>query len=319
MTTLAHITDPSLRRQIARNLQVQAWYMKSIAEAEVFDLEDYELSVLHGLYRHEGSPDTLTAGSVNDLAQTGRAITYQVINKRTHQRAPAKTFDVAIFIKNFFPYEKLILNYDSYSPRGELAASITIIIPQITENYIDISFANEIVTTYNGRPLSTQEFTEVTGVPQVGLNVNLSNDLRSLLEAAAGAVPGITLQTTSGVRPGSSSGRHTRGDGSDTSLRFNGRLLSVGSAEDRVLIEQFVTAFIQIARARGFSPSVGVANHTFPRSRWYMNGTSFHFDIAANRGYTRADGRQIFPAIWGGSGATREVPPPLWLVNAYNL
>ena len=116
MATLAHITDPSQRRQIARNLQIHAWYMKTVSDANVFDLADFELSVLHGLYRHEGSPDTLTAGSINDLARTGRAITYQVINKRTRAPAAEKTFDVAVFIKNYMPFEKLILNYDSFNP-----------------------------------------------------------------------------------------------------------------------------------------------------------------------------------------------------------
>lgn len=317
-TSLAHITDPTQKRQIARNLQIHAWYIKSVNDADVFDLADFELAVLHGLYRHEGSADTLTAGSINDLARTGRAITYYVVNKRTREPAPEKTFDVAVFLKNFYPFEKLILNYDSYNPAGRLAGSITIVVPEIPENYVDIQFANEIETQYNGRVLSAQELSEVIGVPQVGLAVNLSDDLTSVLEAAAATVPGISLQTTSGIRPGSSSGRHTRGDGSDTALRYNGRLLSVGNAEDRLIIIQFVTSFIRIARARGFQPSVGVANHTYPRSRWYMNGSSFHLDIAAGRGYSRPDGRQIAAAIWGGSGSTASVPPPQWLVDVYN-
>lgn len=319
MATLSHITDPQLKRQIARNLQIHAWYMKSVNEAEVFDLADFELKVLHGLYRHEGSPDTLTAGSINDLARTGRAITYQVVNKRTGERAPEKTFDVAVFLKNFYPFEKLILNYDSFSPSGQLAGSVTIVTPDIPTDYVSVQFANEIETVYNGRSLSQRELAEVIGVPQIGLAVGLTADLRSLIEAAAATVPGVTTQTTSGIegRRSSNSGRHNRGDGSDTAFYLNGRLLSVGNAEDRSIIERVITAFIQIARSRGFRPSVGVANHTYPRSRWYMNGTSFHLDIAAGRGYTRPDGRSIVAAIWGGSGSTANVPPPDWLRRAF--
>lgn len=317
MATLAHITDPSQRRQIARNLQIHAWYMKTVADANVFDLADFELSVLHGLYRHEGSPDTLTAGSINDLARTGRAITYQVINKRTRAPAAEKTFDVAVFIKNYMPFEKLILNYDSFNPNGNLAGSITIVVPTIPENYIDITFANEIETVYNGRQFTSGELAEVTGVPQVGLSVNLTDQLTEVLEAAAATIPGISLQTTSGVRPGSSSGRHTSGNASDTALNYNGRRLTVGSAEDRALIEQFTAAFFQIARSRGFQPSAGVANHNYPRNRWYMGGSVFHFDIAAGRN-TTPSGRPVVAAVWGGSGATRDVPPPDWLRRVYN-
>lgn len=319
MATLAHITDPQLKRQVARNLQIHAWYMKSVNDAEVFDLADFELTVLHGLYRHEGSPDTLTPGSINDLARTGRAITYQVVNKRTRERAPEKTFDVAVFLKNFYPFDKLILNYDSFSPNGDLAGSITIVVPNIPQEYVNVQFANQIETVYNGRVLSQQELAEVTGVPQAGLAVGLTSDLRSVLEAATATVPGVTSRTTSGIegRRNSSSGRHNRGDGSDTAFYLNGRLLSIGNAEDRAIIERVVTAFIQIARARGLRPSVGVANHTYPRSRWYMGGTSFHLDIAAGRGYARPDGGSIVPAIWGGSGSTSNVPPPDWLRRAY--
>lgn len=317
MATLAHITDPAQKRQIARNLQIHAWYMKTVADADVFDLNDFELAVLHGLYRHEGSPDTLTAGSINDLAQTGRAITYQVINKTTRQPAPERTFDVAVFLKNFMPFEKLILNYDSYNPNGNLAASITIVVPTIPYNYVDINFANEIETTYNGRTFTSDELAEVTGVPQIGLSVNLSDDLTTILEATASTIAGLSLETTSAVRPGSSSGRHTRGDASDTALIYNGRRLTVEFAEDRELIQQFVTTFIQIARSRGFQPSVGVANHERPKSQWYMNGEVFHFDIAAGRGYSRPGGGQIVATVWG--NGSRLAGAPQWLKDVYGV
>lgn len=166
MATLAHITNPATKRQVARNLQVQAWYIKAVNDADVFDLDSFELRVLHGLYRHEGTPETLSPGSVNDLARFGRAITYQVVNKRTNQQVTDKAFDVAVFLKNFMPFDKLILEYDNFNPDGSLMGAITIIIPNIPENTNGLTFKNEIETKYNGNVFSSGELVEVIEGPQ---------------------------------------------------------------------------------------------------------------------------------------------------------
>lgn len=166
MATLAHITDPNVKRQVARNLQVQAWYLKTVNETTAFDLRDFEFKVFHGLYRHEGSAETLSPGSINDLARTGRAISYQVVNRISNEVSNEKTFDTAVFLKNFMPFDKLILEYDSYNPDGSLTSYITLVIPNIPQNFNGVRFQNKILTKYNGTVHSDGELVEITAVPQ---------------------------------------------------------------------------------------------------------------------------------------------------------
>lgn len=165
MSTLDHITDPNQRRQVARNLQIHAWYMKVVNDLEAYDLNDFALTVVSGLYRHEGSSNPPEEGSINFLAQSGRAITYRVVNRRSFNLAPEMTFDVALFIKNFLPFERLILDYDTYDPSGQMASNITIVTPEIPADYVSATFSNEVETRFNGELFSAGELAELGGPP----------------------------------------------------------------------------------------------------------------------------------------------------------
>ena len=180
MATLNHITDPAQRVRVARNLQLHAWYLSIINKSSLFDHSSYELAVEQGLYK-PSSGETLTANSVNYLAQYGRAVVYNVVNRITRQVDVTKTFDVAVFIKDFLPFDRLILDYDTYSPTGELASSFIVVTPEVPENYLGIRFANSIETIYNGTTQSATELVEILGQGQFtagadGTNGRLSTD-----------------------------------------------------------------------------------------------------------------------------------------------
>lgn len=74
-TTLNHITDKDKRLQIARNLLVQA----NIIELFRFlgSMKGFNLVVAEGIYQ-PGPGETPTPESFNDLAQTGRAVAYEI-------------------------------------------------------------------------------------------------------------------------------------------------------------------------------------------------------------------------------------------------
>ena len=141
---------------------------------------------------------------------------------------------------------------------------------------------------------------EIVGTDDHNLGGNLSTELDALLRQSADRA-GVTLTTTSGFRQlnpatgrdsaGSTSGRHTHGNASDTALFRDGRQLSVNNPEDVPYIQQFTRDFIGRARASGYQPSVGWGTE-------YMGGNVGHFDIASGRN-DRPDGRGIWAGYWG--------------------
>jgi GH24 family phage-related lysozyme (muramidase) len=153
-----------------------------------------------------------------------------------------------------------------------------------------------------------------------GLDSNLQN-----IMSAAAAETGVTIGTRSGVRPfnpatqqdsaGSTSGRHTYGNAIDAELFMNGRKLSVSNPADRAIIAQFSQSFYNNARNAGFNPSIGWADHTAPRSEWYMGGDAGHFDIASGRNTRPQDDSFIQAGYWG--NGSRSSGAPAWLRNIF--
>lgn len=133
-------------------------------------------------------------------------------------------------------------------------------------------------------------------------------DLNSILIDTANSL-GVTFKTTSGYRKPKKgdSGRH-HGDASDIAITINGRELVVTNPEDLKVIQEFTRRFVIFSRERGFTPSVGCANHN--HDRLYMHGNHFHYDIAVGNSISSKRG-----TFWGGSGSTKDVPAPKWLVS----
>lgn len=100
-----------------------------------------------------------SSNSVNDLRRTGRAIVYQLINKNG-QTDPEKTFDLAVFWKDYIDYDKLSLDYDTFDPTGILTSQIVLEMPKVPATF-DVSFSYNLETTFNGELQAKNELLEI--------------------------------------------------------------------------------------------------------------------------------------------------------------
>ena len=157
--TMDHIspTDTVTRKAIARQLYLQAEAMNLISD-DTGRFKDHRLVVVEGLYR-KGANETLTAGSINDLQTTGRAVVYELVDTKGVTDI-GKTFDLAVYLKDNMYYEKLILDYDTFDPAG-LNAQIIIQMPLVSEDYTG-EYSMNIETRFNNKVQSNKEFVEVT-------------------------------------------------------------------------------------------------------------------------------------------------------------
>lgn len=147
-----------------------------------------------------------------------------------------------------------------------------------------------------------------SGQNQLASDVN--PELNTILSQAA-AASGVAVRTTSGLRTGEiGSGRHYSGDASDVALSVNGRELSAANPADRAIIATFTRNYKSIAESRGYTPSVGWADTSAPRSNWYMNGTHGHYDIAIGRSPHVSTNAATY---WG--NGSRSAGAPAWLKN----
>ena len=71
-----------------------------------------------------------------------------------------RTFDLAVFWKDYMNYDKLSLEYDMWNPNGVLNAQIAVETPKVPESF-DVSFGGKVQTNFNGSLLSADELTEV--------------------------------------------------------------------------------------------------------------------------------------------------------------
>ena len=145
------------RRPIARQLYLQAEAMKSIDTNEG-KFKDHRFVVVEGLYK-PAEGETLTPGSLNDLASKGRAVVYELVDAQGKVDVQ-KTFDLAIYLKDNLYYDKLILDYDTLAPDKSLNAQIIIVMPEIDETYTGV-YGMKIETRFNNGVQSDKEFVEV--------------------------------------------------------------------------------------------------------------------------------------------------------------
>ena len=147
--------DQTERKQLARNLYLHAELVRSVnGNTDMF--KDVRLIVTEGVYR--GGPIETVAGD-NLTKQEGRLVVYKVVGedgKIDYER----TFDLAVFWKDYMNYDKLSLEYDMWNPNGVLNAQIAVETPKVPESF-DVSFGGKVQTNFNGSLLSADELTEV--------------------------------------------------------------------------------------------------------------------------------------------------------------
>lgn len=103
--------------------------------------------------------ETPSGGSINDLRRTGRAIGYQLIDKNG-KTDPRKSFDLAVFWKDYLDYDKLTLDYDTFDPSGDLTCSIILEMPEVPTSW-DVSYRYGLETTFNGALQTINELLEI--------------------------------------------------------------------------------------------------------------------------------------------------------------
>ncbi len=155
-TTLNHIATDEEKKRIARQLYLQTEAVLTVSKNNK-EFEDFRLVVAEGLYRPEAG-ETLDVDSVNYLMKDGQAVVYELIDQEGNQ-SPEKTFDLAVFWKENLNFQKLILDYDTYAPNGELNVQLILIMPKIISPWT-VTYANNIETRFNNYVQSTNEFVE---------------------------------------------------------------------------------------------------------------------------------------------------------------
>ena len=119
---------------------------------------DHRLVVVEGLYE-KGPTETLKGGSLNDLASDGRVVVYELVgNDGKIDRSTS--FDLAVFWKDNFDYDKIILDYDTFDPDGSLNTQIIVVMPNVPDTY-RVSFKKDIETRFNNNIQSVNELVEL--------------------------------------------------------------------------------------------------------------------------------------------------------------
>ena len=160
-TTLGHLATLEERQTLARHLLLQAEVIKYKKLSNQF--KDYQLVVAEGVYK-KGASETLTPGSVPFLAQTGRAIVYEMYDERNISSSEVIFNFATRLAENLFGYDKIIIDYDKIDPDGAtLNAQIIVIMPQVDEDYNIIGAplpAMKLETRFNNQVLSNTDLVE---------------------------------------------------------------------------------------------------------------------------------------------------------------
>ena len=298
-TTLGHLATIEERQGLARQLLLQAEVIKYKKSNDQF--KDYQLVVAEGVYKTTAG-ETLTPGSVPFLAQTGRAITYEMYDEY-NVTSPEIIFNFATRLAtNLFGYDKIIIDYDKIEPNNSIKTGdvlniqIIVVMPEVDKAYNIVGASKpefKLETRYNNQVLSNTDLVEHDGLINEDTPI-LSNaegtkviydysqtDIRdkpvsSRLIAALSAAAlsaGVDFVTiTSGLQPGTTgrrigSARHDSGLAADLHITYKGRILDASKVLDQAIIALFVKAAI----ANGIKAG--------GMSKGYMGNTTMHLDM----------------------------------------
>lgn len=153
--TLDHMLEED-KFEMSKYLYLHAQILRSVVEDEG-DFDEFRLIVSEGIYK-QGSDEILAAGSVNDYRTYGRAIVYE-LRDRKGKIATKQTFQLAAWWKDSLQYEKMILDYDTYNFDGSLNVQIIVVLPEL--NGFEGKYLNKLETRYNNYNQATGELVEI--------------------------------------------------------------------------------------------------------------------------------------------------------------
>jgi hypothetical protein len=308
---------PSVEENLAvvRQLLLQAEVIKFKKGTDQF--KDQSLTVTEGIYKKytvagglPTSGESLDNTSIPFLAQTGKAITYELHDTYNKQSSEI-SFDFARRLADsLFGYDKIILNYDTIE-EDKLNIGIIVVMPEVDEDYNPSNpMKYELETRYNNEVLSGDDLIEVvtlepskstpkeiattSSMIKYAFNKDtirdrkVNEELEKVLSDAAITVGIDYVEIYSGKQPGTDnrrvgSTRHNTGLAADVRLIFNGKPLNSAKARERAIMTQFVkAAIVNGILAGGHGPEQN------PR---YMDNFGMHLDmlggfIGGHRGNT---------------------------------
>ena len=143
------------KKQMARNLYLHAEIMRAAINNKQF--KEHRIIVSEGVYI-PAEFEAVVPTDVNFYRQNGQAVVYQCIGK-DGEVDHTKTFDLAVYWKDYVGYEKLILDYDTYDPSGKLSSQIVVVVPAAPETW-DVSYKRDVETVFNQKLMSKNELVE---------------------------------------------------------------------------------------------------------------------------------------------------------------
>jgi len=161
-TTLGHLATLEERQTLARQLLLQAEVIKFKKLSDEFN--PYQLMVTEGVYKASAG-EILTPGSVPFLAQTGRAIVYEMYDDRNIS-SPEILFNFATRLAtNLFAYDKIIIDYDKLdpNPNADINVQIIVIMPEVDKDYNIVGAAQplkKLETRYNNQVQSNTDLVQ---------------------------------------------------------------------------------------------------------------------------------------------------------------
>lgn len=158
-TSLNFMLKADDRSQLARNLYLHAMAIDAI-NGNTTHFNDVRLIVSEGVFNGRNVP----AGGDNKLKKTGELVYYQVIDREGNIDFE-KTFDVAVYLKDFIRYKEIRLDYDTYNPDDSLCASIGLIMPSTPESF-DVRFDLKVSTYFNNKIQSKNELVEILPISE---------------------------------------------------------------------------------------------------------------------------------------------------------
>ena len=308
---------PSVEENLAvvRQLLLQAEVIKFKKASDQF--KDQSLTVTEGIYKKytvagglPTSGESLDNTSIPFLAQTGKAITYELHDTYNKQSSEI-SFDFARRLADsLFGYDKIILNYDTIE-EDKLNIGIIVVMPEVDEDYNPSNpMKYELETRYNNEVLSgddlievvtlepnksiPKEITTTSSMIKYAFNKDtirdrkVNEELEKVLSDAAITVGIDYVEIYSGKQPGTDnrrvgSTRHNTGLAADVRLIFNGKPLNSAKARERAIMTQFVKAAIVNGILAG--------GHGPEQDPKYMDNFGMHLDmlggfIGGHRGNT---------------------------------
>jgi len=209
--------------------------------------------------------------SVPYLAQTGRAISYELHDLLNKQSSEVSFNFARRLADSLFGYDKIILNYDTLE-ENKLNIQIIVVMPEVDEDYNPAEPSKfQLETRYNNQVLSADDLIEVVAIEPTkstkpvfsessekilyAFNQNtvrdkkVNSELEKALEAAAVTAGLDYVEIYSGKQPGTDlmrtgSTRHDTGLAAQVRLIRNGKPLSSANLVDRRIMTKFVKAAI---------------------------------------------------------------------------